>query len=85
MVWREQGLLWYKRSVPFLPRFRLPYQNVDLIQNIDTLKKTEVTGNEDIDGVQRSVGETVGDTLGSNGIAGVVGDGLDKGVLRGNV
>jgi len=51
----------------------------------DTLQKTEVTGNKDIDGVQRSVGNLVGDTVGSNGIAGAVGDGLDKGALRGNV
>ncbi|RDL42402.1 Uncharacterized protein BP5553_02381 [Venustampulla echinocandica] len=51
----------------------------------DSLKKMEITGNKDIDRVQRSVGETVGDNLGRNGIAGVVGDGLDKVVLRGNV
>jgi len=53
--------------------------------SIESLKKTEITGNEDIDGVQRSVGNLVGNTVGANGIAGDVGNVVDKGVLRGNV
>jgi len=51
----------------------------------DSLKKTEITGNKDVDGIQRSVGETVGNLVGSNGIAGGVGDTVDKNVLRGNM
>jgi len=51
----------------------------------ESFKKTEITGNEDVDGVQRFVGGTVGDTMGSNGIAGDVGSAVDKGLLRGNV
>jgi len=51
----------------------------------DSLKKTEVTGNKDVDGVQRSVGETVGNTFGENGLAGDVGSAVDKNILKGNV
>ena len=51
----------------------------------DTLKKTEVTGNKDVDGIQRSVGDTTGNLFGSKGPGGVVGDAVDKNVLRGNV
>jgi len=51
----------------------------------ESLKKTEITGNEDIDGVQRAAGNAVGNTVGSNGIGGGVGDVVDKGLLRGNV
>jgi len=50
----------------------------------DTLHKTEVTGNKDVDGIQHSVGEAVGNTLGEGGIAGSVGNALDKNVMRGN-
>ncbi|KAH6669463.1 hypothetical protein B0J14DRAFT_598771 [Halenospora varia] len=50
----------------------------------ESLKKTQITGNKDVDGIQESVGETVGNTFGSNGLAGAVGDGVDKGILRGN-
>jgi len=51
----------------------------------DTLRKTEITGNKDVDGIQENVNNLVGNTLGSNGIAGGVGDALDKNVLRGNM
>jgi len=51
----------------------------------DTLRKGEVSGNKDVDGIQRSVGDAVGDTFGSRGVGGDVGDAVDKGVLRGNV
>jgi len=51
----------------------------------DTLKKTEVTGNKDVDGIQRSVGETAGNQVGSKGVGGGVGDAVDKNILRGNV
>jgi len=49
----------------------------------ESLKSTEVTGNKDIDGIQRQAGETVGNTFGANGLAGGVGDALDKNVIRG--
>lgn len=52
---------------------------------IESLKKTEVTGDEDIDGIQRGVGGAVGNVFSSKRPAGLVGDGVDKGVLRGNV
>ncbi|KAG9236845.1 hypothetical protein BJ875DRAFT_455339 [Amylocarpus encephaloides] len=51
----------------------------------DTLKKTQITGNEDVDGIQNSFGETVGNTLGSGGLLGGFGDSADKNALRGNV
>jgi len=51
----------------------------------DSLKKTEITGNKDVDGIQRSVGEAVGNQVGSNGLLGGVGDAVDKNVLRGNI
>jgi len=51
----------------------------------ESLKKTEVTGNKDVDGIQRSVGETAGNLFGSKGPGGEAGDAVDKNVLRGNV
>lgn len=51
----------------------------------DTLHKTEVTGNKDVDGIQSSVGEAAGNLVGSKGPGGIVGDSLDKNVLRGNM
>jgi len=51
----------------------------------ESFKKTEVTGNKDVDGAQRSVGGIVGDTVGANGVAGDAGNTIDKGLLRGNV
>ncbi|KFZ14748.1 hypothetical protein V502_05917 [Pseudogymnoascus sp. VKM F-4520 (FW-2644)] len=51
----------------------------------ESLKKTEVTGDENVDGIQRGVGGAVGDVFSSKGPAGVVGGGVDKGILRGNV
>jgi hypothetical protein len=56
-----------------------------LMKFVESLKKTEVTGDENIDGIQRGVGGAVGDVFSSKGPAGVVGDGIDKGLLRGNV
>lgn len=38
-----------------------------------------------MDGIQRGVGGAVGDVFSSTGPAGVAGDGIDKGILRGNV
>jgi hypothetical protein len=52
---------------------------------LDTFKKGEVSGNEDIDGAQRAAGETVGNQFGAGGVGQQVGDALDKGVLRGRV
>jgi hypothetical protein len=51
----------------------------------DTLRKTELTGNKDVDGIQRSVGDTAGNLLGSKGVGGGVGEVVDRNVLRGNV
>jgi hypothetical protein len=51
----------------------------------ESLKKTEVTGNKDIDGIQRSVGDTAGNLFGSKGLGSEAGDAVDKNVLRGNV
>jgi hypothetical protein len=59
-------------------------RNTDL-KFLDTFKKGEVSGNEDIDGAQRAVGETVGNQFGAGGVGKPVGDALDKGVLRGRV
>jgi hypothetical protein len=51
----------------------------------DTLHKTEISGNKDVDGIQRNVGDTVGDVFATGQAGGHVGDAVDKGVLRGNV
>ena len=56
-----------------------------LMDRIESLKKTEVTGDGNVDGMQRDVGGVVADLFSSKGPAGMVGDGVDKGVLRGNV
>lgn len=50
----------------------------------ESFKKAD-TGNEDVDGIQHSVGEAVGDTVGANGIGADAGNAVDKGILRGNV
>jgi len=50
------------------------------------MKQTEVeTGIEDVDGLQRTVGTTVGDLFGEGHLAGRVGQVVDKNILRGNV
>jgi len=51
----------------------------------DTLRKTEVTGNKDVDGIQRSAGDTAGNLFGPKGIGGGLGKVVDKDVLRGHV
>jgi hypothetical protein len=51
----------------------------------DSLKQTQITGNKDVDGIQDSVGETVGNTFGKGGLLGGVGEAGDKNVLKGNV
>lgn len=51
----------------------------------ESLKKTHVTGNKDVDNIQSSAGEAVGDLFGSKGAGGEAGDAIDKNVLRGNV
>lgn len=52
---------------------------------LESMKKTEVTGDKNIDEIQRGVGGAVGDVFSSKGPGGVIGDGVDKGTLRGNV
>lgn len=47
----------------------------------DTLSKTKFSGNKDIDGLQDGVNETAGNTLGKNGLAGGVGNVVDKNLL----
>jgi hypothetical protein len=47
----------------------------------DTLRKGEVSGNKDIDGAQREIGEAVG----KGGVGESVGSNVDKSFLRGNV
>lgn len=51
----------------------------------DTLHKGEISGNKDVDGVQRSVGDAVGNQFGENGLAGGVGKIVDTNILKGNV
>jgi hypothetical protein len=51
----------------------------------NTLRKTEVTGNKDVDRVQRGAGELAGNTFKTDRVGGPVGDAVDKKVLRGNV
>lgn len=52
---------------------------------IDTLRKTEVTGNKDIDGIQRGVTDAIGNQFAEGRIGESVGNAIDKGLLRGNV
>ena len=52
---------------------------------LDTLSKGEVTGNKDVDEIQRGVGDTVGSTFAKGGVGESVGSNVDKGLLRGNV
>lgn len=47
----------------------------------ESLKKTQITGNKDVDGIQHAVNETVGNTVAEGGLAGDVGKVLDKGLL----
>jgi len=51
----------------------------------DTLRKGEVSGNKDIDGAQREIGEAVGCQFGKGGVGESVGSNVDKSFLRGNV
>jgi len=52
----------------------------------DSLRKLEVeTGAKDVDGVQRTVGDTAGGLFKPGHIGGAVGDALDGNVLKGNV
>jgi len=51
----------------------------------DTLQKGEISGNKDIDGIQRGVTDTVGGQFGKGGVGESVGSNVDKGLLRGNV
>jgi len=51
----------------------------------ETLKKGEISGNKDIDGAQRQVGDAVGSQFGKGGIGEHVGSNADKSLLRGNV
>jgi hypothetical protein len=56
-----------------------------LMKLTESLKNTEITGDENVDRIQSGVGGAVGDVFSSKGPAGIVGDGVDKGVLRGKV
>ncbi|KAH7317372.1 hypothetical protein BKA65DRAFT_466345 [Rhexocercosporidium sp. MPI-PUGE-AT-0058] len=47
----------------------------------DTLSKTEVTGNKDVDGIQHAVGQTVGNVFAEGGVGESVGKVVDKGLL----
>ncbi|KAE8445777.1 hypothetical protein EG329_012835 [Mollisiaceae sp. DMI_Dod_QoI] len=47
----------------------------------DTLRQGEVSGNKDIDGVQRSLGDAVGNQFGKGGLGEDVGKTADKGFL----
>jgi hypothetical protein len=51
----------------------------------DTLRKGEVSGNKDIDGMQRQVGDAVGGQFGKGGVGESAGTHVDKGLLRGNM
>lgn len=44
-----------------------------------------MSGNKDIDGAQRQVGDAVGGQFGKGGVGESVGSNVDKGLLRGNV
>ncbi|WEW55671.1 hypothetical protein PRK78_001104 [Emydomyces testavorans] len=50
----------------------------------DNLNKTKVTGDENIDGVQDSVNEVVGNTVAPGQVGGIAGGAIDQNLLRGN-
>lgn len=52
---------------------------------IDTLRKGEISGNKDIDAVQRGVGDAVGNTFATGQAGGSVGHIVDRGALRSNM
>jgi len=47
----------------------------------DTLRQGEVSGNKDVDGVQRSIGDAVGNQFGKGGLGEDAGKVADKGFL----
>jgi len=47
----------------------------------ETLRQGEVSGNKDIDGVQRQVGDTIGNQFGKDGVGEGVGKIADQGFL----
>lgn len=51
---------------------------------LDGLNKSKLTGDENIDGIQDSLNDTVGNTLAPGQIGGIAGDAVDKNLLRGN-
>ncbi|CAL3963547.1 unnamed protein product [Diplocarpon coronariae] len=48
----------------------------------DSLRQTEITGSRDVDGVQRAVGDAVGDTFAEGRVGEGVGVAVDRGLLR---
>jgi len=88
MEWtREKSSEYYNSTMRWVEDTYLKYfgENRTSYGVKESLKKTEITGNEDVDGVQRAAGNLVGNTVGENGVAGSVGGIVDKGLLRGNV
>lgn len=51
------------------------------LNSTDTFRQGEVSGNKDIDGAQRAVGDTVGNQFAEGGIGEGVGKIADKGLL----
>jgi len=50
----------------------------------DSLHKTEISGNKDVDGIQRSIGDTAGNLFATGNVGGALGDAVDQGALRVN-
>ncbi|KAI9717683.1 MAG: hypothetical protein M1812_004628 [Candelaria pacifica] len=58
--------------------YTLPYLNANPTGPTENLKKTEITGNKDINNIQDSVAEGVGNQFGKGGIGEGIGNTLSK-------
>jgi hypothetical protein len=45
---------------------------------------TEISGNKDVDGIQRSIGDTAGNLFATGNVGGALGNAVDQGALSVN-
>ncbi|KAG9243277.1 hypothetical protein BJ878DRAFT_443715, partial [Calycina marina] len=87
MEWaRTTSKPYYDSTMRYIEDTYLKYfgENRTSYATKDTLHKAEISGNEDVNNIQRSVGDAAANTLGDKGLLGGVGNAVDKNVLRGN-
>lgn len=81
VVWREPHLIWCEGYVPSSTSIESWKAKILTRTSTDTFRQGEVSGNKDIDGIQRSVGDTVGNQFGKGGLGEEAGKIADKGLL----